>query len=199
MRMMYGDCMWLQSNSRSLTWFRGRALLSPCRKLLNLPWNSLASNDDRFISRNQSQAPRRPVGSFSVENHPSEKPATCVLTTWTVGRGQLETEYRAPPEHDPNIKKVSGRVSALNYFRGRFSSQAKLKHTCLGFMKSAPPVLLSQVDVLCQMGAAVLGHVTCLSVCVYLDHTWPLFVNRFVLPFKGSNPPEENQWSCSYR
>lgn len=104
-----------------------------------------------------------------------------------------------PPEHDPNIKKVSGRVSALNYFRGRFSSQAKLKHTCLGFMKSAPPVLLSQVDVLCQMGAAVLGHVTCLSVCVYLDHTWPLFVNRFVLPFKGSNPPEENQWSCSYR
>lgn len=97
MRMMYGDCRWLQSNSRSLTWFRGRALLSPCRKLLNLPWNSLASNDDRFISRNQSQAPRRPVGSFSVENHPSEKPATCVLTTWTVGRGQLETEYRAPP------------------------------------------------------------------------------------------------------
>ena len=67
-----------------------------------------------------------------MENHPSEKPATCVLTTWTVGRGQLETEY-------PNIGRWVEESVSWIIFLGRFSSQAKLKHACLGFYEECTP------------------------------------------------------------
>ena len=98
--------------------FRGRVLLIhgscwTCHEIPGIQWWSV------HFKKSLDKAPRRPVGSFSVENHPSEKPATCVLTTWRVGRGRLETEYRASPKHDPNIGRwVEDSVSWIIFWGG---------------------------------------------------------------------------------